>query len=143
VRSLVNAWPCSAPLQPLLPLPFPAPPLLVNFCAHLTFPSLAFLPHLALPPQIPICFLTALCPLVGKVLWHICCLDTGFERIPLVRLPLWRYRWKRLILFFPKSPKALQSDNLYFFAFHSSIIRKLIKSTYRQQNQLGTQDVFE
>jgi hypothetical protein len=50
VQSLVHAWPCSAPLQPLLPLPFPAPPLLVSFCARLTFPSLAFLPHLSLPP---------------------------------------------------------------------------------------------
>jgi hypothetical protein len=37
VRSLVHAWPCSAPLQPLVPVPFPTPPLLVIFCAHLTF----------------------------------------------------------------------------------------------------------
>jgi hypothetical protein len=37
VLSLVHAWPCSAPLQPLLPVPFPTPPLLVIFCAHLTF----------------------------------------------------------------------------------------------------------
>jgi hypothetical protein len=50
-------------------------------------------------------FLTGLCPF-----WHIFCLDTGFVHLPLVRLPCWRYRWKRLILLFPKSPRTLQSD---------------------------------
>jgi hypothetical protein len=105
VRSLVHAWPCSAPLQPLLPLPFPAPPLLVNFCAHLTFHHSLSCPISYFPPRFPYAFLTALCPF-----WHIFCLDTGFERLPLVRLPCWRYRWKRLILFFPQSPRTLQSD---------------------------------
>jgi hypothetical protein len=108
VRSLVHAWPCSAPLQPLLPLPFPAPPLLVIFCAHLSFHHSLYCPISHFPPRFPYAFLTALCPF-----WHIDCLDTGFERLPLVRLPCWRYHWKRLILFFPKSPRTLQSDNFH------------------------------
>jgi hypothetical protein len=110
VRSLVHAWSCSAPLQPLLPLPFPAPPLLVIFCAHLTFRQPLSCPISHFPPRLPYAFKTALCPL-----WHICCLDTGFERLPLVRLPCWRYRWKRLILYFPKGPKTLQSDSCQIF----------------------------
>jgi hypothetical protein len=106
VRSLVHAWPCSAPLQPLLPLPFPAPPVLVIFCAHLTFHHSLSGPITHFPPTFPYAFLTALCPC-----WHIYCLDTGFERLPLVCLTCWRYRWKRLILFFPKSPRILKFDN--------------------------------
>jgi hypothetical protein len=109
VRSLVHAWPCSAPLQPLLPLPFPAPPLLVIFCAHLTFHHSLSCPISYFPPGFPYAFLTGLCPF-----WHIFCLDTGFEHLPIVCLPCWRYvrvyRWKRLILLFPKSPRTLQSD---------------------------------
>jgi hypothetical protein len=89
VRSLVHAWPCSAPLQPLLPLPFPAPPLLVIFCAHLTFHHSLSCPISHFPPGFPYAFLTGLCPF-----WHIFCLDTGFEHLPLVRLPCWRYRWR-------------------------------------------------
>jgi hypothetical protein len=83
VHSLVHAWPCSAPLQPLLPLPFPAPPC--HFLCTSRIPSLAFLPHLFLPTRIPICFpdsAARLCPF-----WHIFCLDMGFEHLPLVRLP--------------------------------------------------------
>jgi hypothetical protein len=111
VCSLVHAWSCSASVQPLLPLPFPAPPLLVIFCAHPTFHHSLSCPISHFPPRFPYAFLTALCPF-----WHIFCLDTGFERLPwpLVRLPCRRYRWKRLILFFPKSPKSLQSDNFHF-----------------------------
>jgi hypothetical protein len=60
VHSVEHAWPCSAPLQPLLPLPFPAPPLLVIFCAHPT--SLAFL------PQIPICFPDCVVPILAHLL---------------------------------------------------------------------------
>jgi hypothetical protein len=108
VRSLLHAWPCSAPPRPLLPLPFPAPPLLVIFCAHLTFHHSLSCPISHFPPRFPHAFLTALCPF-----WHICCLGTGFERLPLVRLPCWRYRWKRLILFFLKSPRTLQFDNFH------------------------------
>jgi hypothetical protein len=117
VRSLVHAWPCSAPLQPLLPVPFPTPPLLVIFCAHLTFHHSLSCPISYFPPGFPYAFLTGLCPF-----WHIFCLDTGFEHLPLVRLPCWRYRWKRLIPLFPKSPRTLQSD--YFpILLHVQIIQ--------------------
>jgi hypothetical protein len=101
VRSLVHAsWPCSAPPRPLMPLPFPAPPLLVIFCAHLTFHHSLSCPISNFPPKFPHAFLTALSPF-----WHTCCLVTGFERLPLVRLSCWRYRWKRLSLFFSEEPK--------------------------------------
>jgi hypothetical protein len=55
--SAVHVWPCSAPLQPLLPLPFPAPPLLVICACHMS--SLALLPHLPLSPKFPYSFRTA------------------------------------------------------------------------------------
>jgi hypothetical protein len=103
-RSLVHAWPCSAPLQPAL-RPFPATPLLVIFCAHLTFHHTLSWPISHFPPRFPYAFPTALCPF-----WHICCLDTGFKCLPLLRLPFWRYRWNGLHLYFPKSPKTLQFE---------------------------------
>jgi hypothetical protein len=88
VRSLVYVWPCSVPLQSLhiiLPLPFPAPapPLLVNFCAHLTFHHSVSYPIYRFPPSFSYAFLTALCPF-----WHICCLGARFECLPLLRLPI-------------------------------------------------------
>jgi hypothetical protein len=61
--------------------PSPSPPCHFLRTSHI--PSLVFLPHLQLPPQIPICFLAPF--------WHICCLDTGFECHPLIRLPFWRH----------------------------------------------------
>jgi hypothetical protein len=73
VRSIVHVWPCSAPLQPVLRLPFPYTPLLVIVCAHLTFHHSLSCPISHFPPRFPYAFLTALCPF-----WHICCLDTGF-----------------------------------------------------------------
>jgi hypothetical protein len=126
VRSLVHAWPCSAPLQPLLPLPFPAPPLLVIFCAHLTFHHSLPFPISYFPPGFPYAFLTGLCPF-----WHIFCLDTGIEHLPLVRLPCWRYRWKRLILLFPKSPRTLQSE--YF-----SILLHVTRAEYTNSSRTRT-----
>jgi hypothetical protein len=126
VRSLVHAWPCSARLQPLLPLPFPAPPLLVIFCAHLTFHHSLSCPISYFPPGFPYAFLTGLCPF-----WHIFCLDTGFEHLPLVCLPCWRYRWKRLILLFPKSPRTLQSD--YF-----PILLHLTRAEYTNSSRART-----
>jgi hypothetical protein len=102
VRSLVHVWPCSAPLQPSLRLPFPATPdPLVIFCAHLTFHHSLSCPISHFPPRFPYAFLTALCPF-----WHICCLCTGFECRPLLRLPFWGYCWNGLVLYFPKSPKS-------------------------------------
>jgi hypothetical protein len=112
----VYAWPCSAPLQPLLPLPFPAPPFLVIFCAHLAFHHSLSCPISYFPPRFPYASLTGLCPI-----WHIFCLDTGFEHLQLVRLPCWRYRWKRLTLLFPKSPRTLQSDYFPIFLQVQSI----------------------
>jgi hypothetical protein len=125
VRSLVHVWPCSAPLQPLLRLPFPATLEFpshsgihsLSFSVHIShfftrddcnlycdflsqpLPSLSFSVHIShfiprkrslscpishSPPRFPYAFLTALCPFC-----HICCLDTGFECLPLVRLPFW------------------------------------------------------
>jgi hypothetical protein len=100
VRSLVHAWPCSAPLQPLLPMPFPAPPLLVIFCAHLTFHHSLSCPISYFPPGFPYAFLTGLCPF-----WQIFCLDTGFEHLPLVRLPCWRYPLETSHSTLSKEPK--------------------------------------
>jgi hypothetical protein len=91
-------------------------------CLSQPLPSLSFSVHVAhsitripapsltAPPDSHIAFLTASCPL-----WHICCFDTGFERFPLVRLPCWRYRWKRPILYFPKSTK---NSNLTTFSVY-------------------------
>jgi hypothetical protein len=104
VQSLVHAWPCFAPLQPLLPLPFPASPLVI-FCDHLIFRHSLSCPVSHFPLRFPYAFLTALCPF-----WHICCLDTGFERLSLVRVPFWRCRWKCLILYFLKSPIAQEAQ---------------------------------
>jgi hypothetical protein len=95
-----------------LPLPWAGqPPLLVIFCVHLTFHHSLPCPISHFPPRFPYAFMTLLCPF-----WHICCIDTGFECLPLVRLPFWRYccNLNRLILFSPKSSQALQSDTLYF-----------------------------
>jgi hypothetical protein len=114
----------------------------VIFCAHLTFHHSLPCPISHFPPRFRYAFLIALCPF-----WHIFCLDTGFERLPLVRLPFLRYRFKPLILYFPKCPKALQSD-IFDFLLHGCLlhctfsIQKLIKSPYGQQNQLSTQVVF-
>jgi hypothetical protein len=145
VRSLVHVWPCSAPLQPLLPLPFPAPPLLFIFCAllDLTFHHSLSCPISHFPPKFPFAFLTALCPS-----WHICCLDTGFECLPLLRLPsggnvgiaLYNYS------VFSKEAQStltyLTFDYIFFFACHSYINREVMKNTYRQQNQPSAQVVF-
>jgi hypothetical protein len=85
----------------------PSPPCHFLCTSHI--PSLAFLPHhLNSCPRSPNALLNSLLPL-----WHICCLDTGLERLPFVPLPCWRYLWKHLILYFPKSP-ALQPDKFYF-----------------------------
>jgi hypothetical protein len=127
VQSSVHVWPFS--LQPLLPLPFPAPPLLDIFCAHFTFHHSLSCPISNFPPRFPNAFLTALCPF-----WNMCCMATGVVCLPLFHLPFWRCCWNRLI---PKSPHALQSDISNFCACHLCIIRKLIKSTYGPQNQLS------
>jgi hypothetical protein len=107
-RYLCNLY-CRCLSQPLLSL---------SFYVHILHSIIRFLPHLSLTPQIPIC-----CPDCAYALTHayvhnvvsIFCLDTGFERLSLVRLPCWRYCWTRLSLFFPQSPKTLQSDKFHFF----------------------------
>jgi hypothetical protein len=77
-----------------------------HFSVHISYVITRFpAPSPTSPPRSPYAFLTVLCQY-----WHICCLDTEFECLPLLRLPFWRYLWNRLILFSPKSPKALQSD---------------------------------
>jgi hypothetical protein len=93
--------------NPLLPLPFPAPPLLVTFCARPAFHHSLSCPTSHFPPRLTNAFLAALCPF-----GHFCCLGTGFECLPLVHLPFWRHRWNRKILYFLKCPKALQSNIL-------------------------------
>jgi hypothetical protein len=82
VRSLVHAWPCSAPLQPLLPLPFPALTLLVIFCAHLTFHHSLSCPISYFPPGFPYAFLTGLCPF-----WHISALTLALSTFHLSVCP--------------------------------------------------------
>jgi hypothetical protein len=111
--------------------PSPSPPSHFLCTSHI--PSLAFFPISHFPPRFfpPRCaFLTALC-----TFWHICCLDTGFQRLPLVHLPCWRYRWKRLILYFPKSPKALQSDifNFLLHVLHIKTHREHVRTTESTQ----------
>jgi hypothetical protein len=114
VRSSGYVWPCSAPLQPLLPLPFPAPPLLVMYSAQLTFHNSLSCPISYSPPRFPYPFLTALCPF-----GHVCCFDTGFECL--------LHRWDRYILCFLKGPKSLQYIFLGFYGMcHSCAIRKLV-----------------
>jgi hypothetical protein len=74
-------------------LPQPLPSL--SFSVHISHSNTLSCPVSHFPPRFPYAFLA------------------------LVRLPLrsfWRleFRWNRLILYFPKSPKAIQSDILYF-----------------------------
>jgi hypothetical protein len=92
-------------------LPQPLPSL--SFSVHISHSITLSWPVSHFPPRFPYAFLTALC-----AFWHICCLDTGFEHLALIPLPFWRFGfcWSRLImiLYFPKSPKAIQSDILYF-----------------------------
>jgi hypothetical protein len=89
------------------PLPFPAPPLLFIFCAHLTFHHSLSCPISHFPPIFPYAVLTALCPF-----WHIYCLDTGFERLPI--LPCWRYRWYASLCSFQR---AQERPNLNTFTY--------------------------
>jgi hypothetical protein len=133
VRSLAHVWPCSAPLQPFTVTAFPSPSLsLKHFCAHLTFHHSLSCPISHFPPRFPHDFLTALCPL-----WHICCLETGFECLPRLCLPLWRYCWNHLILYFPKSRKHL---NLTFqtFCCMSLVLHPKIHQKTRTDNRINS-----
>jgi hypothetical protein len=98
----------------LLPLHFRAHPLLVIFGTHLTLHRSLSCPNSHASPRFPCAFLTALCPF-----GHNCCLDTVC--LPLFRLPFWRYRWNRLILYFSKSPKARISD-ISNYLLHLSLV---------------------
>jgi hypothetical protein len=93
--------------------------------------SLTFLPHLPLYPLIPICF-----PARVAHFSTYAALKLSVSAF-LLRLPYWRYRWNRLIPYFPESPKTLQSD-----IFDSRKIRKLNSSTYQQQKQLSAHIVI-
>jgi hypothetical protein len=65
VWSLVHAWPCFSPLQPLLRLPFLATPIRVIFCVHLTFHHSLSRPISHFPPRFPCAFLTAFLPILA------------------------------------------------------------------------------
>jgi hypothetical protein len=84
--------------------PSHSPPCHVLFTTRIS--SLAFLPHLSLYPLSLTCFPDSVVPF-----WHV---DTELECLPLLRLPLWRCCWKRLVLYFLKSPKTIQSESFDF-----------------------------
>jgi hypothetical protein len=133
VRSLVHARrPCSAPLQPLLPLPFPAPPLLVIFCAHLTFHHSLSCPIPYFPPGFPYAFLTALCTFSaltrGLSAFHLSvCPDGGTVGNAS----------------FCSFQRAQEHSNLTTFPYCCMCrVYKLIESTYGQQNEHSTPVVF-
>jgi hypothetical protein len=128
VRFLLQVWSCSAPLQPSLRLPFPATPLLLIFCAHLTLHRSLSCSISHFPPEFPSTFMTALCPI-----WHICCHDTGCECLPLLRFPFLGYRWNCLVLYFPEPNNTPIRFLLLLILLRP---RKINASTYRQQNQL-------
>jgi hypothetical protein len=132
VRSLLHAWPCSAPLQPLLPLPFPAPPLGI-FCAHLTFHHSLSCRISHFPHRFSNAFLTALCPFTALI--------RGLRTFHLSVCP--EAGTVGNASFFPKSPKTLQSDNFHLLLHVMCCISKLIESTCRQQNQVCTPVVFD
>jgi hypothetical protein len=81
-------------------------------CAHVTCHLSTSCPISHCTPLVPYAFITALCPF-----WHSYCLDTEFECLPLLRLPSRRYRWNRLVLYFPESPENIQSWQFFFLAF--------------------------
>jgi hypothetical protein len=106
VRSLVHARPCSATVTATA-FPSHSPPCHFLCTSHI--PSLAFLPHLPLPPQIPLCIPDCVAPILAYLL------PCHGVRVPSTcPFAIWRYRCNRLVLYFPKSLKALQSDILYF-----------------------------
>jgi hypothetical protein len=133
VRSLVHVWPCSAPLQPLLPLPFPASSLLVIFCAQLTFHHSLFCPISHFPPRFPYASLIALCPSL-----HICCLDTGFECLPLLPLPFSRYCGNRLVPYC-EEPTQKHSNLTYFFLFIACLVHDLKNQQKHVRTRESTQ----
>jgi hypothetical protein len=75
---------CTSATLDATAFPSPSPPCHFLCTSHIS--SLAFLSHPPLPPPIPKCFSDCVVPI-----WHICCLDRGFECLPLLRLPFWRY----------------------------------------------------
>jgi hypothetical protein len=103
----------------------PSPPCHFLCTSHI--PSLVFLPHLPLLPQIPICY-----P-------DICCHETGFDCLPFLRFPFWRCpcSWNRNILYFPKSPKVLQSD-IFYFLLHVTLASSENSSKARMDNRINS-----
>jgi hypothetical protein len=104
--------------------PFPS----LSYSVHISHFISAFLPHLLVPPKFPYAFLTVLC-----AFWHICCLDTEFECIPLLLLPFWRYRWSRLMS--PKSPKHSYQK---FFTFCCMSLAKPSETQGLTENRISS-----
>jgi hypothetical protein len=110
------------------------------YCLSQPLPSLSFSVHIShsitrfpvpsptSPPRFPYAFLTALCPF-----WHICCLATGFERLPLVRLPFWRYRWNRLILYYQRAQKHSNLTFFYVSLHHTKAHQKHVRTAESTQ----------
>jgi hypothetical protein len=116
-----------------------------HFLCTSSISSLAFLPHLPLTPQIPICFPDCIEP----VLVHVLPSHGRGVSVPLLRFAFWRYRWNRLILYFPKSPEKLPSDT-FSYLLHASCapsenLYDALKArtyVYRQQTQHSTHIVI-
>jgi hypothetical protein len=86
---------------------FPSHSTPCHFLCTSHISSFAFLPYLPLPPpKFLHAFPAALCPF-----WRICCLDTGFECLPLLCFPFWTYCWNRLFCTFRRAQKH---SNLIF-----------------------------
>jgi hypothetical protein len=108
----------------LVRLPFPATPLLVIFCAHLTFHP-GFLPHL--PHKFPYASL-------------LCCAHCGTRAALTRSFSAFHYSiypsgcTLGIALYFSKSPETFQSVFSYFFVH---VTRTSSKNSSQQQNQLS------
>jgi hypothetical protein len=148
VHSLVHAWPCSAPLQPLLPLPFPAPPLLVIFCAHLTFHHSLSCPISHFPPRFPYAFLTS--PVLRSARMRCAhfgtftALTRGLSAFHFFVCPAGGTVGNASFCSFQRAQEHSNLTTfLYCYCCMSCRVYKLNESTYGQQNQLSTPVLFD